>query len=222
MTTIRVAAMTRRLLRHVLVSAGAASVAVLGVHGVSLAGGAAYFTLTPTSVELSTDGSTIVTLPITYSDGVPTEPGEYDAWMVIDEYSQSEVACDALPDGLSFSFLPASPPTWLTEFGRPAYYWGGSTVVPSSSIYNNAPTGIQISGTPTETGTFTICWGVVEGGSFDSPPVTVPGGWVPITLTVTDDLPDTGSGITGLVLVGLFAGTLGAVASVVSSRRRTA
>jgi LPXTG-motif cell wall-anchored protein len=212
--------MTHRLLRHVLVSAGAASVAVLGMHGVSLAGKAAYFTLTPNSVELSTGGSTIVTLPITYSDWVPTEPGEYDAWMVIDEYSQSDVACDALPEGLSFSFLPGTSPTWMTQDGRPAYYWGGNTVVPGSTIYNNAPTGIAISGTPTETGTFTICWGVVEGGSFDFPPVTAMGLWVPLSLSVTDDLPDTGSGITGLVLIGIFAGTLGAVASVVASRRR--
>jgi LPXTG-motif cell wall-anchored protein len=221
MTPNRVVHMMHRLLRHGFVSVGAASVAVLGMHGVSLAGGVEFFSFTPGTIELTADEANEVSVAVDFADAFPTEPGDYDAWMVIDEYSQGSIACEPLPDGLTFAFLSPGP-TWETAEGRPAYYWGGSTVVPGSTIYNYAPTGIEISGTPTETGTFTTCWGIVDNGSFDFPPVTVPNGWIPLTITVADGLPDTGSGITGLVLVGFFAGTLGAVASIVSSRRRTA
>lgn len=209
--------MLKKLIRHGLVSVSAASLGALAFHGVSSAGIPVPFTLTPGTVEFTAGSvqSTVVT--IAWDPAVPTEPGEYDAWAAIDEYAEG---CDPLPEGVSFSWLPVTQGTFLTYDSLPAYYWGGSSVPDTSNPYNSAPTGILLTSSADLVESYTFCFGTTNSGSFEFPPVTISGAHVPLTVDVSEGLPETGGMSTGTILFGVFCAVLGAVASVTVSRRR--
>lgn len=209
--------MFRNLVRHGLVASASAAASVLAIQGIASAGGI-IFTPTPGTVELSTGSPNSTAITIDWTDSNwSSEPGEFDAFALLDEYATD---CDPLPDGVTFSWQPSTGATWLNADGQPTWYWGGSTIPALGGGYQSAPTGILIGGTPLATGTYTLCFSVINGGSFDSPPVTSGYGNVPITLTVVEGLPSTGNSHMSTILLALFFGTLGATASIVSGRRR--